>query len=167
MRLGHSDDRSRIERLDKARSRDFTGFGTLNRMSTPPNQVLTAKIGERLRGPLLLVSTVLLSCCLTPSATFGDALGLQFEVSSRYVVVDQCADIPLYQTIAGNWQQQVPSLVEVADSQNVLLVNPAVCQADTVITEQPHRWNCGPHSSDRNFARQTIWLIGVPNQSPE
>jgi hypothetical protein len=88
------------------------------------------------------------------------ALGLQFEVSSRYVQIDQCEDLRLYQTIAGNWERQVPALVHVAGSRNVLLVNSAVCKADAVVSEQPHGWRAGPGSQDRGLARQTLWFIG-------
>ena len=64
------------------------------------------------------------------------ALGFQFGVSSRYVLIDRCEDIRLYQTIAGNWQQQVPSLVHVVGGRGILLVNPAVCRTDGLYCRQ-------------------------------
>jgi len=88
------------------------------------------------------------------------ALGLQFEASSRYIIMDQCEDVRLYQTIAGNWLHRVPSLVHVAGGKGVLLVNSAVCQADAVITQQPDGWNAGPRSGDRGFATASVWFIG-------
>ena len=88
------------------------------------------------------------------------ALGLQFEASNRYVAIDHCEDICLYQTIAGNWQRQVPSLVHAAESNNVRLINSAVCLADAVITQGPGGWNAGSRSTDRSFARQTVWFAG-------
>ena len=95
------------------------------------------------------------------------ALGLQFEISSRYVLIDRCEDVRLYQTIAGNWQQQVPSLVHVVGGRSILLVNSAVCQADAVITEKPHGWTAGPRSNDRGFARYTVWVAGNKEVRPE
>jgi hypothetical protein len=88
------------------------------------------------------------------------ALGFQFETSSRYVLIDQCEDVRLYQTIAGNWQQQVPSLVHVVGGRSILLVNSAVCRADAVITQKPHGWSAGPRSNDRTLVRHTIWVAG-------
>jgi hypothetical protein len=95
------------------------------------------------------------------------ALGLQFEESSRYVLLDQCEDIYLDQTIAGNWQRQVPSLIHVAGGKEILLVNSAVCQADAVITQQPAGWNVGPRSGDRGFARKAAWFAGNPRRTFE
>ena len=85
------------------------------------------------------------------------ALGLQFEVSDRYVTIDQCEDLCLYQTIAGNWQRQVPSLVHVTGGRNILLVNSAVCLADGVVSRELGGWNAGARSQDRSFARQSVW----------
>ena len=88
------------------------------------------------------------------------ALGLQFEVSGHYVTIDQCEDICLYQTIAGNWQRQVPSLIHVTGGKNILLVNSAVCLADGVVTQESAGWNAGARSNDRSFVRQTVWSAG-------
>ena len=95
------------------------------------------------------------------------ALGLQFEASSRYVLIDRCEDVRLYQTIAGNWGQQVPSLVHVVGSRGILLVNSAVCRADAVITEKPHGWTAGPRSHDRGFAKYTAWVASDKEARPE
>ena len=95
------------------------------------------------------------------------ALGLQFEASSRYVLIDQCEDVRLYQTIAGNWGQQVPSLLHVVGSRGILLVNSALCRADAVITEKPHGWTAGPRSNDRGFARYTAWVASDKEARPE
>jgi len=86
------------------------------------------------------------------------ALGFQFETSPRYVVIDGCEDITLFQTLSGNWSVSVPSLIHVANSHGVALLNSAVTNCAGVITEEPHGWSVGPASGDRSFARQGVWI---------
>ena len=85
-------------------------------------------------------------------------LGFQFETSPRYVRIEDCEDITLFQQIAGNWTTRVPSLIHVARGRSIALFNSAVTNTETVITEEPDGWNAGPSSPDRSFARQAVWL---------
>jgi len=86
------------------------------------------------------------------------ALGLQFETSPRYVAIEDCEDVTLFQTIAGNWTEPVTSLIHVAHSRGVALLNSGVTNCRTVITEDPHGWNAGPSSPDRSFACWPAWI---------
>jgi hypothetical protein len=86
------------------------------------------------------------------------ALGLQFETSPAYVLIEDCGDIALFQQIAGNWAEPVRSLIHVRGGRNIALLNSGVTNAETVITEEPNGWNAGPRSSDRTFARQAVWV---------
>jgi hypothetical protein len=86
------------------------------------------------------------------------ALGLQFETSPRYVRIENCENMTLFQTIAGNWTTPVPAMIEVSDSHNVALFNSGVTNCEAVIREQPHGWVAGPPSPDRSFAYWPVWI---------
>jgi hypothetical protein len=86
------------------------------------------------------------------------ALGFQFETSPNYVLLGDCEDITLFQTIAGNWLDPVPSLIHVVDGRNIALLNSAVTKCETVITEEPDGWNAGPSSDDRGFGQWSVWI---------
>jgi len=85
-------------------------------------------------------------------------LVFQFETSPRYVRIEDCKDIALFGTLAGNWSEPVPSLVHMAHGRNLALFNSACTNCGGVITEEPHAWNAGPASPDRGFARQPVWV---------
>jgi len=88
-------------------------------------------------------------------------LGLQFEMSPNYVRIEDCQDITLFQTIAGSYEgPPVRSLIHVANSHGVALLNSGVTNARRVITEEPHGWDAGPSSPARTFncARQEVWV---------
>ena len=93
-------------------------------------------------------------------ATHLTGLGLQFETSPAYVIVEDCEDIALFQTIAGNWSEPVASMIHVKGGRGIALFNSAVCRCGAVITEVPGEWSAGPSSSDRSFAQQAVWLKG-------
>ena len=86
------------------------------------------------------------------------ALGFQFETSPYYVRIEDCEDITLFQTIAGNWAEPVRSLIHVAGGRDIALFNSAVTKCETVITEEPSGWHAGPSSADRSFAQWPVWI---------
>ncbi|MBI3921284.1 MAG: hypothetical protein HY318_07700 [Armatimonadetes bacterium] len=74
--------------------------------------------------------------------------------------ISDCEDITLFQAIAGNRLESVPSLVHVIGGRHIALFNSAVTNTATVITEEPHGWSAGAASTDRGFTRQTAWILG-------
>lgn len=85
-------------------------------------------------------------------------LVLQFETSSRYVHIEDCEDITVFQTIAGNWEEHVPSLVHVIGGRRIALFNSAMNRNSHVITEEPNGWNAGGSDTAGVFVRQAAWV---------
>ena len=86
------------------------------------------------------------------------ALVLQYETSPDYVRLEDCRDVVLFNTLAGNWRDPVRSLVHVVGGRNIALFHSGICKTQTVVTEEPNGWNAGPVSTDREMARQTVWV---------
>lgn len=87
-------------------------------------------------------------------------LVFQFEGSSApYVRMEDCRNVSIFQGIAGHWSGEPGPLFDVVGGRDLALVNSAICNNRSVITERPNGWKAGPsHPGSREIAGQTVWI---------
>ncbi len=87
-------------------------------------------------------------------------LVFQFEGSSApYVRLENCRNVSIFQGIAGHWSGAPGPLFDVVGGRDLALLNSAICNNRSVITEQPAGWKAGPsHPGSREIAGQTVWI---------
>ena len=87
-------------------------------------------------------------------------LVFQFEGSSApYVRMENCRNVSIFQGIAGHWSGEPGPLFDVVGGRDLALLNSAICNNRSVITEKPDGWKAGPsHPGSREIAGQTVWI---------
>jgi hypothetical protein len=87
-------------------------------------------------------------------------LVFQFEGSSTpYVRIENYRNVSIFQGIAGHWSGEPGPLFDVVGGRDLALLNSAICNNRSVITEKPNGWKAGPsHPGSREIAGQTVWI---------
>ena len=74
-------------------------------------------------------------------------LVFQFEGSSApYVRMENCRNGSIFQGIAGHWLGEPGPLLDMVGGRDLALLNSAICNNRSVITEQPAGWQAGPRT---------------------
>jgi hypothetical protein len=73
--------------------------------------------------------------------------------------MENCRNVSIFQGIAGHWSGEPGPLFAVVGGRDLALLNSAICNNRSVITEKPNGWKAGPsHPGSREIAGQTVWI---------